>query len=52
MKLISLPDCKKYHPLLTLNKEYEILGVIGNAYKIQPEGCEEQIWILQSRLEK
>lgn len=33
-KLISLPDCKIYHPLLAIDKMYEIRGTVGNCFLI------------------
>lgn len=51
MKLISLPDCKKFHSLLTVGKEYKILDNLGNGYVIETDNSEDRIIILKERFE-
>jgi len=47
--LIELPDVKKFHPILTLGKDYEVLRVIGNGVVIQPDSGDDRLLLLTSR---
>jgi hypothetical protein len=56
--LKSLPDCKSLHKFLTLDKKYEIRGVVGNGFIVHvwkpgkdPEDGSMPIVILSSRFE-
>lgn len=49
MILQSLPDAPWSHPFLSLGRDYEILGTLGNCYVIQPENYPDKIVILASR---
>jgi hypothetical protein len=49
LALASLPDCKMLHKHLTLGKEYEIQGWLGNGYVIKTDN-DDSIVILQERL--
>lgn len=49
-KLVSLPDAKLFHKVLTIGKEYEIKSVFGNGFVIDTDDG-APIIILQERLE-
>ena len=51
MKLQSLPETEKYHPMLTIGKEYEFLRTYGNGVLIEVDDGSEQIIILASRFQ-
>lgn len=47
--LNSLPDAKKFHPVLTLGKSYEIIREFGNGYVIKTDDGNDRLIILQER---
>lgn len=49
MFLTSMPDAKPIRPFLSLNTDYEILSVLGNAFVIQTSDPELKVAILQER---
>jgi hypothetical protein len=52
MILISLPDVEKFHPILTIGKDYPILRMIGNGVVIQPDIGKDKLLILASRFKE
>lgn len=51
MKLVSMPTSNWAAQLLTLGKDYAILGYIGNGVVIQSDDSDTTLLILKERLE-